>query len=255
MQPLAAEQTTPPRTARGGADREERENAIKRGLCDSAATPVILSESPATAWVDGCNGMGPVVGNFCMQLAMRKAQETGVSAVAVKGSNHFGICAHYANQALKDGLIPFLGTNPLCLAAPSLCGDSFVLDMATSSITLGTRAMNCTANGPVALGLAGGPDEHRGQAAAVGLGVRPARARDERPGGGAAGGQPAAAWRGGEVGGLQGHRARLHGGGPLRHSRGCAHRHATPRHATPRPSPATSRGATTRHATPRPAPL
>ena len=32
---------------------------------------------------------------------------------------------------------PTLGTNPLALAAPGTDGDSFVLDMATSSVALG----------------------------------------------------------------------------------------------------------------------
>ena len=30
-----------------------------------------------------------------------------------------------------------LGTNPICMAAPGKDGDSFVLDMATSSVALG----------------------------------------------------------------------------------------------------------------------
>lgn len=48
------------------------------------AKPVVLKESPATAWVDGNNGLGPVVGNFCMQLAIKKAKSVGVGWVAAK---------------------------------------------------------------------------------------------------------------------------------------------------------------------------
>jgi LDH2 family malate/lactate/ureidoglycolate dehydrogenase len=47
-------------------------NDIEGGSCDGKATPVVLKESPATAWVDGKNGLGPVVGNFCMDLAISK---------------------------------------------------------------------------------------------------------------------------------------------------------------------------------------
>jgi LDH2 family malate/lactate/ureidoglycolate dehydrogenase len=51
---------------------------------DANAKPVVLKESPATAWVDGSNGLGPVVGNFCMQLAIEKAKSVGVGWVVAK---------------------------------------------------------------------------------------------------------------------------------------------------------------------------
>lgn len=58
---------------------------IQYGNCDPKAKPSILKESPATAWVHGNNGIGAVVGNFCMALAIKKAQEVGVGWVACKG--------------------------------------------------------------------------------------------------------------------------------------------------------------------------
>ena len=33
---------------------------VSRGLCDSKATPVIIKETPGTAFVDGRNGIGSV---------------------------------------------------------------------------------------------------------------------------------------------------------------------------------------------------
>lgn len=57
---------------------------IESETTDANAKPVVLKESPATAWVDGNNGLGPVVGNFCMQLAIRKAKSVGVGWVAAK---------------------------------------------------------------------------------------------------------------------------------------------------------------------------
>lgn len=64
---------------------------MRRGLCDGNATPVILKESPATAWVDGNYGLGAVVGNFCMDLAIQKAKHVGVGWVVAKGKLHFNI--------------------------------------------------------------------------------------------------------------------------------------------------------------------
>ncbi|KAL3869154.1 hypothetical protein ACJMK2_041867 [Sinanodonta woodiana] len=128
---------------------------IQSGITVSDKEPVVLRELAATAYVDGQNVLGPVVGNFCMKLAIQKAKQVGVGWVVAKGSNHYGIAGGYAMQALKEGLLGMsftntsplqvptrarkavLGTNPLSLAAPAGDGDSFVLDMATSTAALG----------------------------------------------------------------------------------------------------------------------
>lgn len=59
-------------------------NDIVSKSCDPSAKPVILKESAATAWVDGNNTLGAVVGNFCMKIAMKKAKESGVGWVVAK---------------------------------------------------------------------------------------------------------------------------------------------------------------------------
>ncbi|KRT82930.1 hypothetical protein AMK59_4199, partial [Oryctes borbonicus] len=92
---------------------------VKSGTCDGKATPKILKETPATAWVDGQNGMGAVVGNFCMDLAIKKAKEVGVGWVAAKGSNHFGIAAMYTMQAIKEGMLGMSFTNTSPFLAPT----------------------------------------------------------------------------------------------------------------------------------------
>lgn len=56
-----------------------------RNIIDCQAEPEILSESPATAWVDGKNGLGPVVADFCMKLAIKKAKDVGFGVVSAKG--------------------------------------------------------------------------------------------------------------------------------------------------------------------------
>ncbi|XP_046550866.1 uncharacterized oxidoreductase YjmC-like [Haliotis rubra] len=117
--------------------------------------PIVVKESVATALVDGNNMLGPVVGRFCMNLAMRKARSTGVGMVSAYRSNHFGIAAHYSMMAMKEGLIGIalcnatptvvptrakqgvFGTNPISVAAPANNADSFVLDMATSTVAFG----------------------------------------------------------------------------------------------------------------------
>ncbi|RXL39560.1 hypothetical protein EO238_35220, partial [Citrobacter sp. AAK_AS5] len=50
----------------------------------------VVSEAPGTALLDGGAGMGQVIALRAMELAIRKAKETGISGVAVRNSSHFG---------------------------------------------------------------------------------------------------------------------------------------------------------------------
>lgn len=59
-------------------------NDLQINSTDGSATPLILNQTPATAWVDGLNGLGAVVGNFCMDLAIQKAKAVGVGVVCAK---------------------------------------------------------------------------------------------------------------------------------------------------------------------------
>lgn len=132
---------------------------IKVGTTALEGKPEILKETMATALVEGNNLLGPVVGNFCNEIAIEKAKDTGVGWVACRGSNHYGIAGWYTLKAVEQGLIGMsftntsplivptrarkvtLGTNPLSVAAPGKNGDSFVLDMATSCVALGKIEM------------------------------------------------------------------------------------------------------------------
>lgn len=58
---------------------------IQKKVCNGNARPTILKETAATAWVDGNNGMGPVVANFCMDIAIQKAKKSGIGWVVAKG--------------------------------------------------------------------------------------------------------------------------------------------------------------------------
>lgn len=57
---------------------------MKSGIYNPKVKPVVLKETAATAWVDGCDGLGATVGNFCMDLAIKKAKECGIGWVAAK---------------------------------------------------------------------------------------------------------------------------------------------------------------------------
>ncbi|KAI4490789.1 hypothetical protein M0804_003733 [Polistes exclamans] len=130
-------------------------NDIQNKIIDPVAKPEIIRDFKAIALVDGRNGLGQVIGKYCMELAIKKAKEYGIGMVSARGSNHFGICGYYTLMAMKQGLIGFnctntsplmaptrskkaaLGTNPLSLGMPAENGDEFLLDIATTAVALG----------------------------------------------------------------------------------------------------------------------
>jgi LDH2 family malate/lactate/ureidoglycolate dehydrogenase len=67
--------------------------------------PKVLKQKGGTAWVDGDNVLGAVVGNFCTDLAIRLAQEHGIGWVVAKNSNHYGICQHYGKRISQAGMV------------------------------------------------------------------------------------------------------------------------------------------------------
>lgn len=127
---------------------------LEHSLIDGKATPVVVEDTGCCALVDGRNGLGAVVSHRAMELAISKAREHGVGWVVCKGSNHYGAAGYWANLALAQGLIGFsftntapfmvptgsssrgVGTNPICCFAPA-GGDSFQLDMATTTVPIG----------------------------------------------------------------------------------------------------------------------
>ncbi|MBU6499843.1 MAG: Ldh family oxidoreductase, partial [Rhodospirillales bacterium] len=126
------------------------------GRLDLAARPAVLRESPVSAVVDGGGGLGHVPAAFAMRLAVAKARASGMAAIVVRNSAHFGACGYYGLIAADAGLIGMvsttasgvrvaptggavarLGTDPWCFAAPGEPGRPFLLDMATTTVAFG----------------------------------------------------------------------------------------------------------------------
>ncbi|MCK9613057.1 MAG: Ldh family oxidoreductase [Bacteroidales bacterium] len=123
---------------------------IKEGILNPVTNFEVVRESPATAVVDGHNGMGHVIAKRSMQIAIDKAKKTGMGMVAVRNSTHYGIAGYYALMAAKENMIGItgtnarpsiaptfgvenmLGTNPLTFGMPTDEDFPFLLDCATS---------------------------------------------------------------------------------------------------------------------------
>jgi LDH2 family malate/lactate/ureidoglycolate dehydrogenase len=119
------------------------------------AEPAIDRDHGNIVRLDGRNNFGTYVGQKALEIALARVEAHGLAWVGVHGSNHFGIAAHFAEQAIKagfgaivmsnasqtmpptGGLRPFIGTNPLAIGFPVNSGAPFLLDMATSHVARG----------------------------------------------------------------------------------------------------------------------
>jgi L-2-hydroxycarboxylate dehydrogenase (NAD+) len=116
----------------------------------------VTKNAPATALVDGDNGMGHLVMSRATTEAIAMAKETGVAWVGVRRSNHAGPAGLYAEMPAQHGMVGLyaavananhmgtwggtdllLGTNPLAVGVPSGAGP-LILDIATSIVAYGT---------------------------------------------------------------------------------------------------------------------
>lgn len=125
------------------------------GLVDPKAEIEIVSDMPSLLVIDGKNGMGVSSAVRAMDLCIERAKENGACFAAVRGGNHFGYAAYFAEQAARAGMIGLamangpvaiapiggkeakLGTNPLAVAIPAGDMPPLVLDMATSVVARG----------------------------------------------------------------------------------------------------------------------
>jgi LDH2 family malate/lactate/ureidoglycolate dehydrogenase len=123
---------------------------IQAGLHRTQTDTEIIQETETTAVIDGHHGMGHVIAYRAMRLAIDKAKQRGLGAVAVRNGTHYGIAGYYPLMAAKEGMIglsvtsarpaiaptfgaePMLGTNPIAFAAPSDMDYPFCFDGATS---------------------------------------------------------------------------------------------------------------------------
>ncbi|MDZ5696147.1 Ldh family oxidoreductase [Chelativorans sp. M5D2P16] len=111
-----------------------------------------LTEGGAVATLDADNAHGALAARFAMREAVRLARASGIGAVAIRNSSHFGPAGAFALSAaeagmlgvamcnsdsfvrLHDGAMRFHGTNPIACAVPVPGERPWLLDMATSAI-------------------------------------------------------------------------------------------------------------------------
>jgi L-2-hydroxycarboxylate dehydrogenase (NAD+) len=132
----------------------------------------VVSENGSSAVIEGDGGIGMVVGYRAMELAIRKAKDSGVAVVGVRNSRHFGMAAYYAMKALPHDMIGIamtnasrqvvptfgrearFGTNPIAVAVPAKNELPFVLDMATTTAAAGKLEVAARLDERIPLGWA-----------------------------------------------------------------------------------------------------
>ncbi len=125
------------------------------GRINASPSIRIIHETPSTAVLDGDSGLGLVVAQEAMDIAIKKARDAGTGWVSVQNSNHFGIAGYFAMMALQHDMIgmamtnasplvaptfssdKMLGTNPIAVAAPAGEQPAFVADLATTTAANG----------------------------------------------------------------------------------------------------------------------
>lgn len=138
--------------------------AIRSARIKAAPEMKLTRTGPSALLLDADHAFGHHAGSVAMEHAVAAALETGMAAVSVRHSSHFGAAAYFALQAARrdciglaftnaDALVkahgarePFFGTNPICFAAPLQSEEPFCLDMATSLVSW-NKVLNCRRRG------------------------------------------------------------------------------------------------------------
>lgn len=125
---------------------------VKSGRVNPAPRLSFALSGRGTGVVNGDDGFGHYASYFAVDRAVELARESGISAVSVVNSSHFGAAGCYVLRAASQGLValgtcnsdsfvvphdgtkPFHGTNPLAFAAPVRGQRPVLMDMATSVV-------------------------------------------------------------------------------------------------------------------------
>lgn len=125
--------------------------SIEAGTIKTEGDYEIEKETPSSAMINGNHKFGHYVTVKAMDLAVEKADKTGIGVVGIHDSNHYGIAGYYSDLASLQDMIgivisntepamaPFggkkalLGTNPITISIPTDDIHNYIcVDMATS---------------------------------------------------------------------------------------------------------------------------
>lgn len=136
----------------------------RAGGVSFAAEPELVLDGPAYGVIDGHNAMGMISSCKAVELACQKAQDTGISLVAVRSSCHYGAAGYYSNLAARKGMLCIslsnvdpnmnvpgakgkaIGNNPIAYSAPIEGEEPMNLDISCSNVA-SLRVINAKKRG------------------------------------------------------------------------------------------------------------
>ncbi len=149
------------------------EGIITDGIITNNPQITIKETGPASAIIDGNNGLGLVIAHKATEKAIEMAKRNGVGMVGAFNSCHCGSLSYYVKMAAEHDLIgmattnagpgviafggkkPFFGTNPIAFGFPAGKNPPVILDMATSTVAMGRITHDYLLRGqPIPLGWA-----------------------------------------------------------------------------------------------------
>ena len=75
----------------------------RSGRLNLEAREKIVAEGPAWAIIDACDGMPPSISYRAVELAIRKARETGMAYSGIRGSSHYGAAGRSEERLVGKG--------------------------------------------------------------------------------------------------------------------------------------------------------
>jgi L-2-hydroxycarboxylate dehydrogenase (NAD+) len=148
---------------------------LQFGLLNPRPRMQLVRRRGAVAVLDADNGLGFVSARSAMTTAIELAATHGIGAVAVRNSNHFGMAAFYAMQALEAGMIghattdgpphtviwggrePMVSNDPIAWAFPTRTSPPIVVDTALTGVKEKIR-IAAERGEPIPAGWGIGPD-------------------------------------------------------------------------------------------------
>ena len=133
--------------------------SVEKGHLVTNAEVEIIQDNPLTAIVDGNWGFGQVAMTHAVEIGLEKARSNGLSAVAVRHTNHIGRLGSYVHHLACEGMIgllfvnavgipsfrmapwggtePRLSTDPIAFGIPRSSGEPIVMDMTSTVVAEG----------------------------------------------------------------------------------------------------------------------
>jgi (2R)-3-sulfolactate dehydrogenase (NADP+) len=139
---------------------------------DPKATPKVQRETASAVLVDAANGFAFPACAQAIDLASRKAQDTGIAIGAVTNSHHFGVAGNHLLAMGNAGLVGFAfgnspaampawggkrsvyGTNPIAAIFPRKNKSPVLIDLSLSEVARGKIMVAAKQGNPIPLGWA-----------------------------------------------------------------------------------------------------